>query len=403
LARGASAPVSLGVRAAVASTSARALVAASVAAVTAVLATVVFSTSLTGLIANPERFGWPYDAAVMVGFGFGGADRAAIGSSLDRPEVRTWQLASVSGGYAVDGEPVPTVAELEGFDALPLPVVEGRLPVADDEIALGTRTAGRLGLDVGDTAVVSNPFGGKRSATVRALVVLPPIGTFEGDRASPGTGAFLPARFFAATISRAEREGGPQFGDRAEEFGSFVVIDLRDGVDTERFLASIRDETANWEVDGERAFPYPAAVRPAAVADVAAMRSVPVTLAGLVALAMAVGLALGIAVATRTRRRELAVLRTLGCTGRQLRATVRWHALTVIGIGLVAGLPLGTALGRALYRVFATRLGVLAEAAVSLRSTLLVVAATIVMGLLAAAGPAHRASRVVAAEALRDE
>jgi ABC-type antimicrobial peptide transport system permease subunit len=75
----------------------------------------------------------------------------------------------------------------------------------------------------------------------------------------------------------------------------------------------------------------------------------------------------------------------------------------VIGIGLVAGLPLGTALGRALYRVFATRLGVLAEAAVSLRSTLLVVAATIVMGLLAAAGPAHRASRVVAAEALRDE
>ena len=138
-------------------------------------------------------------------------------------------------------------------------------------------------------------------------------------------------------------------------------------------------------------------------ANVAAMRTVPVALAGVLALTMAIGMALAIAVAARARRRELAILRALGCVGRQLRATVRWQALTVAVIGLAAGIPIGLLAGRLGYGAFAHGLGVAPDAAVPLWWLLVLVTATVAAALLAAAAPAHRAARVAAAETLRHE
>ena len=120
-----------------------------------------------------------------------------------------------------------------------------------------------------------------------------------------------------------------------------------------RFLADISDELPTWDANGAHPFVYAESVRPATVANVAAMRAVPIALAGVLALTMAIGLTLAIAVATRARRRELAVLRALGCVGRQLRASVRWQALTVVGVGLLLGVPLGLATGRLAYGAFA--------------------------------------------------
>lgn len=136
---------------------------------------------------------------------------------------------------------------------------------------------------------------------------------------------------------------------------------------------------------------------------VGAMRAVPVSLAGVLASAMVVGLALGVAAATRARRRELAVLRALGCTGRQLRASVHWHAVTLVGVGLLLGVPAGVALGRFSYRRFATGLGFYPEPVVSLRWTLLIVLVAVGTGLVASAGPALRATRSATADVLRNE
>ena len=47
----------------------------------------------------------------------------------------------------------------------------------------------------------------------------------------------------------------------------------------------------------------------------------------------------------RRRRRELAVLKTLGFSRRQVRATVAWQASTVAAVGLVVGIPLGLLVG----------------------------------------------------------
>jgi len=133
------------------------------------------------------------------------------------------------------------------------------------------------------------------------------------------------------------------------------------------------------------------------------MKAVPLALVGVFALTMVVGLGLGIAAATRARRRELAVLRALGCVGRQLRASVRWHALCVVGVGLVVGIPIGLALGRTSYRAFAEGLGFFPEPEVSVWWTLLIVVAALGMGLLASAGPADHAARSPAARVLRNE
>lgn len=399
----------LGARAAVGSSGSGALLGAAVAAVSALLATAVFTTSLDTLVSDGERFGWPYDAAVMIGYGYGGADQAAIATTLERPEVRSWGLAALPLGVTVNGETLPVVAEQVGFDDLPVPVVEGRMPTGDDEIGLGALTAERLGVGVGDQVAVSTPTG-ERAATVEGLVVLPPVGPFESDRASLGTGVLLPARFLAATrpdVDATSPEDGAGAGSGnpfdIEADGSFVGIDLGDGVDSQQFLSSISGELPTWDQNRFIVLDYPDPVRPSQIADVAAMRAIPGVLVGVFVLAMAGGLVLGIAVATRARRRELALLRAVGATGRQLRASVRAQSLAVVGVGLGIGIPVGLALGRASYRRFATGLGALPDPVVSLPWTVVIVVSTLAIGALAAAGPGRRAARTRPAAVLRHE
>ena len=135
----------------------------------------------------------------------------------------------------------------------------------------------------------------------------------------------------------------------------------------------------------------------------AAMRAVPVALASLLALTMGIALVLGTALATRGRRRELAVLRALGCVGRQLRATVRWQAFTVVAVGLSVGIPVGLAAGRIAYRVFASGIGVRPDPFVAVPWVCVVIAVSVGIGLVAAAGPGRRAARLAAGEILRHE
>jgi hypothetical protein len=392
----------LGIRAALRSDGATALLLASVAAVTAVLATVVFTTSLNELVRTPRQYGWTYDLAVITNFGYGLSDREAITNTLDRPEVQRWAVAGISGGFAVDGVATPTVSDRRGFIDLPLTLVRGRTPTDDDELALGSRTADRLGVDVGDRATVTSYYG-EREGVITGIVVLPPVGPFESDQAALGTGALLSAPFLEAMVADGEAAAGLAPHELADSLGAFIAIDLVDGTDQAAFLASIRPELPAWDLSGAPPFVYDQPVRPALIADASAMRGVPVGLGTFFALAMAGGLMLGIAVATRARRRELALLRAVGCTGRQLRATVRWHALTIAGVGLVVGLPLGIALGRTAYRGFADGIGAKPLPVFSLGWIALVGVLTIVAGLVAGLLPGRNAAREPAAVTLRTD
>jgi hypothetical protein len=392
----------LGVRAAARGAGAGAVLVGSTAAVGVVLAGLVFTSSLSGLVGKPARYGWPYDAAVMVGFGYGGAVPDAIARSLDRPEVDGWGLASL-GSVTIDGETIAGVAARERFASLPVAAIEGQLPVEAEEIAIGVQTAEELGIDVGDRVALGSYFG-ERDATVTGTVVLPPVGPFESDRAATGTGALLSEPFFRALVAAAEDANGLEPGSFDETgLGSFVAVDLARGVDPSAFLESIQGELLSWDRNGFVSLTYPEPARPSAIADLAGMRRLPLALGAFFALTMAGGYAIGIAVATRARRRELGVLAALGGSPRQLAASVRWHALTVACVALLVGTPLGIAAGRTLYRAFAVDLGVLPDIAVPVGWTAVVAVVTVVIGLLASAAPARSAARPPASTMLRSE
>jgi hypothetical protein len=134
-----------------------------------------------------------------------------------------------------------------------------------------------------------------------------------------------------------------------------------------------------------------------------AVRSTPLLLAGLLAL-LGVGV-LGHTVSTsvRGRKRELAVLRVIGFRDRELRASVRWDVLTIVGACALVAVPLGVAAGRVLWTRFAASIGVVDDPRTPVTAVALVAIVTIALALLFAALPAHQAVRLRAAEVLRTE
>ncbi len=87
----------------------------------------------------------------------------------------------------------------------------------------------------------------------------------------------------------------------------------------------------------------------------------PTILAAVLVFAALASLALTLGSSVRRRRHDLALLKTLGFTRRQLAATVRWQASVTVVAGLVVGVPLGVIAGRWLWDVFARDLDVVPD------------------------------------------
>ena len=105
----------------------------------------------------------------------------------------------------------------------------------------------------------------------------------------------------------------------------------------------------------------------------------------------------------RRRRHDLAVLKTIGFTRRQLAATVAWQATMAAIVGSAVGIPLGIALGRWLWTAFARQIYAVPEPAVPVGAVLLLPLVALVLVNLVAAVPGRSAARTPAALALRAE
>ena len=93
--------------------------------------------------------------------------------------------------------------------------------------------------------------------------------------------------------------------------------------------------------------------RPAEIISYSNLGATPALLGGALAAGAVVALGLTLVASVRRRRRDLAVLKTLGLTNGQLAATVAWQATVAVALGTVVGAPLGVALGRSLWDLFA--------------------------------------------------
>lgn len=381
----------LGVRGATSGASALVLLLGGVVAVSAVTATAVFTANLNALLDQPVRYGWPYDAAVLVGFGYGGSDDQAIAAALDRDDVDRWGFAALPT-VTIEGLTVAAVAGRQGYGALDTPVLRGRYPTGPDEIAVGRQTLDELGLGIGDDVEVSS-YLGDRAATITGVVVLPALGPYQSNRAESGRGALLSEPFFSQLIDDAEATAGLTPGSlESTGLSALVAIDLAEGVEPSVFLADLGDRRS-WDRNGFESLAVSDPVPPPALDEAAALRGIPLALGGLLATAMIGGLALAVAIATHGRRQELALLRALGCSARDLRRSVRWHALSVVAVSLVVGLPLGTAAGRTAATAFLADLGVADSITVPFSSLFGVAIVALGAALLASVGPARTAAR----------
>jgi putative ABC transport system permease protein len=133
------------------------------------------------------------------------------------------------------------------------------------------------------------------------------------------------------------------------------------------------------------------------------VQNFPLYLAILVALMAAATLAHVLVTSIRRRRRDLAILKTIGFQRGQLTWTVAWQATTLSLLALAIGIPLGVVVGRWLWTAFSDQLGILPSPAVPIAAVLLTVPATLLLANLIAYLPGRAAGRVQAATILRTE
>jgi hypothetical protein len=384
----------LGVRAAFGDRSAgasSAVLVGCVATVAIVIASVMFGSNLTHVVDTPAEYGWPWQAAVVTGSGYGDADPDAIEASLaGRPDVEDYRLYGFDPATRVDGLPVPVVFGDSGSRGTTFTVVSGRPAERPGEIVVGTGTADELGVEIGDTVSLASVRFDQTEATVVGTAVLPSIGSFVADRTGLGRGAFVP-------VDRDPRDGDPS---TSAGWASFVAIRLGEGSDVDRFLHELDHEARGWDLTGQAPVVL-RTVRPPEIVNIAEMRAAPLVLASILASALALGLTVTISVSVRSRRRDLAILKCLGLGHRALIATVWWQALTIVAVGLVIGVPVGIVIGRFAWRSFAAALGLVPSAVMPVAWLLIVAASGLVVGLIAASPSARSAARLSPAEVLR--
>ena len=107
--------------------------------------------------------------------------------------------------------------------------------------------------------------------------------------------------------------------------------------------------------------------------------------------------------AVRRRRRDLALLKTLGLVRRQVLSVVEWQALSLAGVAVAIGVPLGLLAGRWAWVLFASSAGLAPAASIPLPLVLLTIPVTAALAAGIAVGPGRAAARVRAAVVLRAE
>ena len=114
-------------------------------------------------------------------------------------------------------------------------------------------------------------------------------------------------------------------------------------------------------------------------------------------------LALTLVASVRRRRRDLALLKALGFTPRQLAAVVAWQSSVTAVVGIVIGVPFGIVIGRQLWTLFARNINAVPDPTVPVVSVVLVCVGAMIFANLVAALPGRIAARTPTALALRAE
>jgi ABC-type antimicrobial peptide transport system permease subunit len=370
----------------------RSALAGTIVAVTSVVAALVFGASLIHLVSTPRLYGQRWQQELDLGFG--GVPGPLLSGILARqPDLASYAIGNY-GEVTVQGAIVPAIgiAPVRGRNFLSL--LAGRPPARPDEIALGAQTLKTLHRRLGQRiAVQVNGVTRPMLITGTAVFAAFSRGSFEST--DLGNGAVLPA----PVLSQPE----PQTGcPRPRTCYSFALLRYRPGTDLRAAAARLTAATTR------SGCPIGSCVvisdqRPDDIRNFSRVRDTPLVLGAVLAL-LAVGtLAHVLVTAVRRRRRDLAMLKTLGLVRRQVLSVVEWQALSLAGVALLVGVPLGLLAGRWAWVLFASSAGLAPAASVPIPLVLLTIPVTAALAAGIAVWPGRAAARVRPAVVLRTE
>jgi hypothetical protein len=366
--------------------------------VLAVTAAFTFGASLLQLVHTPARYGQAWDAVIDLQFGTLTPAQARHLVGRDRG-VAGWSFGD-HGIIGIGGTVVPAIGVAPGRGALLSPtLLQGQPPRTAHQIVLGTSTLRRLGLQVGDPVTVT--AGGHRLRDrIVGRAVFPNFGQGSFTPTDLGEGAETTAAVMQPQTVPGDGPGARQPAGPAFEF---MLLRLAAGQRGAAGVARLQRSLAGFCQTVQQSTCVVAGQRPNGVTNFARIDGIPEVLALLLAVLGVAVLGQLMVVSGWRRRRDLATLKTLGLVRRQVKAIVAWQATIVTGLALLAGLPLGVAVGRWAWALFSSGLGIPPGALVPVQFVLLMIPAAMLAANAVAYWPARAAARLSPARALRAE
>jgi hypothetical protein len=364
-------------------------------AMTVVVATVVFGSSLNALVARPSLYGWNWSYQLDAGGGVGDLPAA----SADRLLATDRQVAAWSsyyfGNLQIDGRTVPVLGATPD-EAVGPPVLSGHGFEGAGQIVLGPATMAALHKQVGDTVEVANGETQPKRLRIVGTETLPAIGVAGvTGHLSIGTGAEADYRLIPASVRNS-------FGNVPAGPNS-VFVRLKAGTNAATAQKGLARIASSLTLPTNYGATVVGVQRPAEIVNYRSMGSTPAILGFTLATGAVVALGLTLVASVRRRRRALAMLKTMGLTGRQLAACVAWQAGVAVGVGVVVGIPLGVIAGRWLWTLFAEQIYAVPRPVVPIAWMIVIGAAALLLAMLVALVPGRIAARTRAALLLRSE
>jgi putative ABC transport system permease protein len=246
-------------------------------------------------------------------------------------------------------------------------VVEGSVvDLAPGQLAISEQYAGDNALGAGDTVTMSFVDGASTSLQ---------IGAVYAERMSFGD------------LIMTRQDWAPH----ARQSGDTVLfVDLADGVDIDAGKAAIAPITDRFNApEAQTRDEYLGAVS----SQIDQMLFVVYGLLGIAVLIALMGIGNTLSLSIHERRRELGLLRAVGQSRAQLRATVRWESVIVAVFGTIGGVALGSFLGWGLMRALAVEEG-FGSFALPITPLAVILGLAAVAGIVASLRPARRAARL---------
>lgn len=363
-------------------------------AVAAVVIALTFGASLGNLIQSPRQQGWNWN--VLVGNPNSLNDQESQSNALlahDRYVGAYSAIAILAGAsqgtIVIDGK---TVDSLLAFDPLKgsvhPPLLAGHAPHGADQVVLGSQTLSELHRRVGQTVQVTNPVGKLITVRIVGRMISPSVGDLFTN--AMGEGGWVSG----AVVHEQQANERSAPSDVPPTVFTLFAVRYAPGVSHAAAFRSLQRDFGS------------TVLRQLPSEDVVNLQSVdglPAVLAGLVALLGVATVGNALVSSVRRRRKDLAILKTLGFVRRQLLLVIAWQATSFSVLALLIGLPLGVIGGRWAWFLVASGIGSVSPPVVPVFAIAIVIPVTLLIANIVAAWPGYDAARTTPAAELRTE